>query len=270
MLHSSIYVVIVLYRIRLHESTAFNTLIRANGITDFLVYDNSPCADETREAYPETAIYVHDASNSGLSKAYNLAAKKAHEKEFTHLLILDQDTCFVPGAWEKYAEQWEQDNICAPFVRTKQGMILSPVNISGIRKHIVRNIVPGDYSLYDYAVINSGCLIPISLFEKSGGYSERVSLDFSDFQFQIRARKVNPSFRLIDTCAIQDFSNECRDAEKLQKRYERYLLCAKNFEADTFRDKAKHVLEVLLHTLALSMRTKSLKFPWLFLTRFVL
>lgn len=269
MQNSSIYVVIVLYKVGLEESTAYRTLIKANGITEFLVYDNSPEADTKRAEYPATATYIHDAENSGLSKAYNLAAQKAKAFGKDHLLILDQDTHFAADAWKKYKEQTQFNGIVAPIVQTKQGMILSPVKIRGIRKRILSDVEPGDYSLYDFAVINSGCLVPISLFEQCGGYSEKVNLDFSDFQFQIRARKVSLSFRLIDTCAIQDFSNECRDANKLLSRYARYLFCAKNFETDTFSCKAKHDLEVALHTLSLTLRTRSMSFIRLFITRYL-
>ena len=80
--------VIVLYKIRLSDAASFRTLLQQHGVEEFVVYDNSP-ADFTQEDVERNhpkAVYVRDVQNSGLPKAYNLAAEVAQQRGFSRLL----------------------------------------------------------------------------------------------------------------------------------------------------------------------------------------
>lgn len=260
---NAIYVVIVLYKIDLFEARSYQTLIAPNQITDFLVYDNSPQEGYTDTSkLPDGATYIHDKNNSGLSAAYNRGAQIAKEKGFQRVLLLDQDTYFEPGVWQAYLENADYAGITAPIITTEgqQAVPFSPVKIDGLFKRAEKMTSAGEYSLYQYAVVNSGCCVPTHLFLQCGGYDPRVTLDFSDFQFQLRLRKHFPKFLLLNAHAVQDFSNDCTDVSKIKARFALYLKSARYFQADGHMDRFKHQCEVLKHIAALTLRTHSLYF----------
>lgn len=268
----TIYPVIVIYKTRLADAESYRTLLRPNGIKDFLVYDNSPADYEQQEtSFPEGVTYVRDTSNSGLPKAYNLGARKARELGYGRVLLLDQDTQFAPGTWECYERHAGYDGITAPLMKTKQGDSFSPIDIRGWRPRANSGAQGGEYSLYDYAVVNSGCCVPVSLYEKAGGYREGVKLDFADFQFQLAARVHCPTVLLFQgSPAIQDFSNEHCSVEQLLARFSLFLESARHYSGGTLKLQAKHNYVVLRHTLALFLRTRNLRFVQRFVKDYLL
>ncbi len=251
-----IYIIVVLYKARLADSASFKTLIEPNGISEFFVYDNSPAGFESSpESLPPSVRYVRDTSNSGLSHAYNVGAAHARKLGYRRVLLLDQDTRFASGAWEEYRKNADYPGIVAPLISTCEGFPFSPTDISGLRFR-GKSLPKGEYSLRKYGVVNSGCCIPLHLYEEAQGYAEDVPLDYSDFQFQVRARKVFPRFLLMDSSAVQDFSNDCRDTEKLLARFSLYLQSARHFKTGEFSAQLRHNLLVALHAVALSARTR--------------
>lgn len=267
----SIYPVIVLYKIHLKDAMSYKTLLAPNGIDHFMVYDNSPedYVQNTSD-FPSTVFYVRDTTNSGLPKAYNLGAARAKELGYDRVLLLDQDTRFAENAWHCFMKDKNYKGITVPMVKTCQGSCFSPVGIKGWGIKVLPEIVPGEYSLYDYAVVNSGSCIPVDLFEKTGGYNEAVKLDFSDFQFQIYARRYEPVCKVLDTLAIQDFSNDCKDSVQLLNRYSYYLEGAKNFSAETAIQSLKIHYMVVRHMLSLILRTHSISFFTKYLQYYIL
>ena len=129
---------------------------------------------------------------------------------------------------------------------------------------------PGEYSLFKYAAVNSGCCVPTDLFWEVGGYADEVVLDFADFQFQLRLRRVAANFRIIHTTALQDFSNDCTNVSSVKNRYLLYLKSAVGYKADSSRMQLKHHCEVFKHTLSLMLRTHSFFFFTKFVTRYLL
>ena len=181
--------VIVIYRIRLSQAASYTSLIRAAGISRFVVYDNSPADFEQEDiaALCPEALYVRDTANSGLPRAYNLAARKAEEWGYTRVLLLDQDTTFPPEAWHCYQHAAGYTGVTAPLAVTAQGQTFSPYDPS-VRRRTPAGLSAGEYSLHRFYVINSGMCVPVALFKQTGGYNERITLDFSDFQFLMHVR----------------------------------------------------------------------------------
>ena len=182
--------VIVIYRIRLSQAASYTSLIRAAGISRFVVYDNSPADFEQEDiaALCPEALYVRDTANSGLPRAYNLAARKAEEWGYTRVLLLDQDTTFPPEAWHCYQHAAGYTGVTAPLAVTAQGQTFSPYDPS-VRRRTPAGLSAGEYSLHRFYVINSGMCVPVALFKQTGGYNERITLDFSDFQFLMHVRR---------------------------------------------------------------------------------
>lgn len=268
---NSIYIVIVIYKISLFEAESYKTLIAPNQIGDFLVYDNSPKIGYTDEkALPNGVIFVHDTENGGLSKAYNKGAEIARQKGFSHVLLLDQDTRFDANAWQTYLHNLDYPGMLVPLMKTTTGADFSPVSVDGFFSRAAHDLTPTEYSLTSYAAVNSGCCIPVDLFFKAGGYVEKVKLDFADFQFQLRLRTVQPHFRIIDTVAIQDFSNDCRESSKVKTRYKLYVESARCYEADGLTTRVRHLCDVLKHTLSLTVRMRSFYFIGAFITHYLM
>lgn len=262
--------IIVIYNIELKEAVSFQTLIRANGIKKFVVYDNSPKSSNQWKAYAPEAIYYSDTNNSGLSVAYNKGAGLARQMGYSHVLLLDQDTRFEVGAWQAYLEHLDYKGMLAPMMQTTNCADFSPVCINRLFTCAAHGLKPAQYSLYTYAVVNSGCCIPVDLFFRAGGYEDKVRLDFADFQFQLKMRRVCPCFLLINTMAVQDFSNDSRDISKVESRYKLYLGSARHYEADSLFTRIQHIANVLKHTLAITVRMRSMSFLRMFVTNYLI
>lgn len=258
--------VIVLYKIRLSDAASFRTLLQQHGVEEFVVYDNSP-ADFTQEDVEQNhpkAVYVRDVQNSGLPKAYNLAAEVAQQRGFSRLLLLDQDTEFPPEAWRLYHEHADFSGITAPRVVSIAGVAFSPYCPSLLHRS-PKGAFSGFTSLRRMLVINSGMSVPVSLFLRVGGYDERVFLDFADFEFQKKLRGENDALCILPFAAVQDCSDDCCEKEKVMKRFKIYLRCAQHCRQTTWGEKVSLRFRVLRHTLSLSLRTRSFSFLLLYL-----
>ena len=120
-----VFVVIVLYKMRPNESTAFQTLQASisrlqKGHKDIqiLLYDNTP--GECDPGFlPKGVQYVAAWQNAGLAAAYNCALSIAKSKKCTWLLTLDQDTILPPNYLFRVSEgavEVESNNEVAAIV----------------------------------------------------------------------------------------------------------------------------------------------------------
>ena len=267
----NIFPVIVLYKCGLSQSRTYQSLLsNAVDLTFFMVYDNSPKTfAQNTDDLPKNCLYVRDINNNGLSIAYNHAAKKARELGFSYLLLLDQDTLFPADAWKKYNENISFKGVIAPMMNTNIGLPFSPTDVNRLVSKAVR-IAPGDYSLYHYNVANSGICVPLDLFEQVEGYDLNVFLDYSDNQFLRRVRKKCDKLRILDITATQDFSGDCKNVSNLVARFDLYLLSARQFKLEGFKDSVGHYLVVFKHAVALFIRTHNAIFISKFFKIFLL
>ena len=262
--------IIVIYRCQLDEAIAYQTLIQAAAVTEFVVYDNSPSDYNQEEGrIPQGAHYFHDTDNGGLSKAYNYGVEVAERLGYEWVLLLDQDTQFPTGAYAHYCEGMAHQMLIVPNVVLKSGQPFSPCRPQW-KGMLPLNLPTGEYSLKAYNVINSGCCLPVDLFKRAGGYKEDVRLDFSDYQFQRRLRKVSDRFYVLPMTVMQDFSNDEIDLKKLQNRFLLYLEGAACCECDGVGDRLCLLLAVLKHSVALSLRTHSSYFIVSFLRKYLI
>ena len=102
-------------------------------------------------------------------------------------------------------------------------------------------------------------LVNVNDFIKVGGYNEEVGLDFSDFQFLERLKTAVKQVVVLNIICIQDFSNNEDDKEKLLNRYKIYCRNASKFETRKLGVKVKITYLVLKHTMALTIRCKSIE-----------
>lgn len=252
--------VVVIYQCQINESTSYNSFLVDSPFEEIFVYDNSPVSfDFVQSNLPKNAIYVRDVNNGGLSKAYNSAAHYALQNNYTHILLLDQDTLFPKDVLLVYEAFLRDEVLCAPLMLTKHNVPFSPTKKQWCGTTGVK-LTEGVYSLHQFLPVNSGMCIPVDHFFKCGGYNEQVRLDFADFEFLSRYRNYFPQFRLLPIQCYQDFSNDEVSIEKLRSRFMLYLKSAKAAKWQTNRERIFYFFEVLRHTLALTCRTRNITF----------
>lgn len=250
--------VVVVFRCGWQEAQSVQSLL-PNYTGTIFVGDNSPQDfPSPKSPLPSNIIYHRATHNPGLPYHYNAAARYAATHGFTHLLLLDQDTVFPPHSLEHYWQLSEDTVIAAPSLSTKVDAF-SPCTIDTWHTRAVK-LSPGKHSLFHFAPVNSGLCVRVEDFLAVKGYNEAVKLDFADYQFIRRIRQRRSAFVLLPFTAQQDFSNHQTDADVLLPRYQLYIESARHCEFDTVKARWQHSYQVLRHTLALTLRTKSLCF----------
>jgi len=226
-------VVLVIYKMEISESPAFNSLTVAlqsiNRMTSIFIYDNSPNALEYKPNENWMITYRNDPSNPGVSKAYNEGFKcgKALNKKW--MLLVDQDTEFEKDFFTKCksgTEVNENEKVFVPIMVDLKG-IVSPFQFRFGRGVRLRKIEAGQHQLAEKKFINSGLLISVDPFELSRGFDERYKLDFSDIAFIERLKSVTRTFFVIDSkCTHSLFTTKCSSLEETLARFKIYCQSA--------------------------------------------
>ena len=127
----------------------------------------------------------------------------------------------------KMYKEYKNDYIYAPIVcDEKKTKIYSPAflnNFVGKIQFFEKFIYEVTYSLIDKSVINSGLMIPLEMFEKIGGYTEKLKLDFSDIYFIEKYKELNPNIILVDVYLKHSISgDEGKDFGREYNRFKYY------------------------------------------------
>ncbi len=187
----TVTVVIVLYRMKLAKSPAFQSVMAARATlgsdladVHVLLWDNSP-GGSVEHDLPKGVAYFPDESNSGLATAYNRAIEWALQNGSKWLLTLDQDTAVPDDFFVKMAAAARESTRYAGI-----GAIV-PQIVAG-SKHLSPNYfqfgaiprwyrtgfvgVPGEAVF----AFNSGAMLKVAALQQVGGYDPRFWLDNSD------------------------------------------------------------------------------------------
>jgi len=271
--------ILVLYKCDIEYSLSYLTisksLVCANKKGVLFIFDNSPDMHEINNidlTVWEDIKYIYCPENKGLGFAYNLGAEYGREHEINWVVLLDQDTTFSEDFIYKLNKSIELHanlKLFAPIIRLKNNVPFSPTRYKHKRGYIVE-LTSGIYSLLKYSPVNSGMVVNINYFWKAGGYNPLIMLDFADFQFIERFRRIEKDFFVIDTIAIQDFSNDEKDIKKLKTRFKIYCECAKKCDRNNIMDVLGYFYSVFRHALGLIMKTKNISFFWIFVTNYLL
>jgi glycosyltransferase involved in cell wall biosynthesis len=277
--YSNILPIIVLYKQSFKNAESIivlDRLLTAESRTlDLFVYDNSPMAQhESSFKYNNFNVnYVHDPTNSGVSKAYNCGAVLAKNLGFKWILLLDQDTIFPDNFLKVYEDalvQHSEYKIFAPVLKTQFGQNLSPCLYYHKRGYWMKDILPGMMNVHKYSPVNSGMLINVDTFLEIGGYNEKVKLDFADFQFIERFQKKYSNFYVLPLECIQDFSGFEKNLPKLTHRFVFFCQGARNADRHNFADRWWYLVAVVRRMIGLIIRMRSLSFFIIFLDNYIL
>ncbi len=236
--------VIVLYRCELDSSKTWNSLLKTwHSLADILIIDNSPESQTVPSIFGSTKLhYIHFPHNPGLSYAYNYAAKVAIEMGYSHLLLLDQDSEFPENAGNHYERKLQENPVTDAVALYVLGgyAFFSPCLFSEGQstKHYPEITLREEvYSFHEVSVINSGLMIRLEVFQQSGGYTERIELDWSDISFCHKLGKLGLQVTILPLVMRQGWSVlERKSLKSTLSRY-RYLCRGGRFlsaEANNF------------------------------------
>lgn len=209
-----ILVVLVVYEKVISDLDLFKNFIATNPDIDVLVYDNSS-KSQFDNVQLSNIHYIHDETNAGVSKAYNEGAKYAKAKKKKAILLLDQDSILLESHLTEYEVKYKEygdDYIYAPLVVDKnKTKVYSPARLEFFVGHVIpyaemkRSVL---FSLDRMSVINSGLLIPLAMFNKVGGFNEKIKLDFSDIYFVERYKEFRSAVVLLDIEIVHSLSGD--------------------------------------------------------------
>ena len=208
-MNQNIFIVIVIYKINISDCITLKSILCAEHINNInvLIYDNSPTDNKVdfdfflknnKSNYLDF-IYYSDKENPGVSKAYNYAASIAKKMQYDWILILDQDSKLPTNTFKEYKNCilcFPEISVIAPMLVSNKS-IISPSIFKYRRGFLPNKIFPGIQSLKRFSPLNSGLMIRLNLYLSVDGYNENVPLDYSDFAFIEKIKKVVNIFYLL-------------------------------------------------------------------------
>jgi GT2 family glycosyltransferase len=266
--YDGILFVIVVYEKALGQVSSLEKITefyhRQNLEPAILVYDNSKLS----QSAGSFINYIHNASNAGVSRAYNVAADFAVEQKKAWMCLLDQDTDAdekMLSAYYKSFCEFPNEHVFLPKI-ISSGKILSPYKTFLGKGYSALAISPGRQRTKEFSIINSGVLIDIKTFTKAGGYDELYPLDLSDYVFWKRVSKIETTFVVTDSSCEHHHSASVNQLEQAIIRFEIFLQATKQYRRDTH---GMTLIPVVFRGLKLSWRFRSLLFLNLALKSFM-
>lgn len=135
--------------------------------------------------------YIFNKENVGVACALNQAVELAKQNNYSFLLTMDQDSLADADLVKHYVDYLSSNDI------SKLGM-LAPVPI------YYPEMTNQDYPIskeVDVA-ITSGCLVNLNVYEKVDPFDEKLFIDYVDFEYCLRLRKMGFSIIQIGKAKI--------------------------------------------------------------------
>ncbi|MDR0799679.1 MAG: hypothetical protein LBN18_07975 [Dysgonamonadaceae bacterium] len=193
------------------------------GVDLLMLWENSPLADKEKiqnelAEYSGKIVFLGNGQNAGLGKAYNEAARYAKSAGYTHLMTMDQDSCFVQ--FEGFRENIEKETdpkvkMQAPFFNQDKIYDEPPFEVR--------------------LAINSGAVFPLDLFDETGFFREDFFIGGIDVEFNHRLRKFGYKCVRYSNCNMYHTVGSCRYITMGRLKFEvtdyspaRRFYCVKN------------------------------------------
>jgi len=156
-----------------------------------IIWENTP---EEKSKIKLLAEKLHDTKieirttgrNEFLAYPFNLCIKWAQENNFTHILTMDQDSCFMENQFEQYLKLIEQN-------QQSDIAIYSSTRNSDLNEFGHLNDIEN--------AITSGSVYSIEAFERNGYFLEDFLIYMMDIEFGIRVKE--NGFKIISFSGIK-------------------------------------------------------------------
>lgn len=217
----NVYIICVLYNKRVNEINSYETVLsfvkRING--KLIISDNSDMIDNSLQEFDDHIIYLNNAGNIGLSKAYNRAIASIPNED-AWVMIIDDDTELSAEYLENaYSKMQENNYSIISGIITSQNGYFSPVKGLSLKysdDSFIKEV--GEY--HNIYCVNSGLCIRKKLIEKIGEFNESLFLDMIDYWLMDTLIKNDLNHISIVPGSIkQSFSGATRDKSAALKRY---------------------------------------------------
>lgn len=257
-------IILVIYNLKCNNSTTLNTISNCkNERHNIFVCDNSTDAiiknDNESYCIDNGIHYIDMNRNAGLSRAYNRALKEIDDDSW--VIIFDQDTQIPDGYFKelrKSINNYPQIKMHVPVVRSNF-MQMSPCRLKKYRVKKIKSISAGIYS--DITAINSGMAIKKDVFEITGGYNEKIFLDYLDHHFVKQFRKYYKEIAVFNCTIIQEFSDEDHsDFPRDLKRFRIYSNDFYEFCKDSMEGRVYYYVKLSYRAAKLSLLHKKFDF----------
>jgi len=145
-------------------------------LNELILWDNTPGGGRIDSPGKGNIRQMGINENVGIGTALNEAVKYATANGFTHLLTMDQDSCFVGEECKKYIDIIKQANLQAIF---------SPNCLI----HGQKSYEEQTSFIETEATMTSGSIYPVDIFDKIGLFREDFFIDAIDTEFCLRAKQ---------------------------------------------------------------------------------
>ena len=149
-----------------------NVASYADGVDLLILWDNSEHPldlNRIHEKFPQVMIH-QDGINHGLPKAYNWAIDYARSNGYTHLMTMDQDSCFEGfDNYRQHVEEKQHPGICSCAINRDQLMAeeWTPINDSA----------------------QSGSIFPLAMIDEIGPFRDDLFISMVDAEMCLRAQE---------------------------------------------------------------------------------
>ena len=154
-----------------------------NVLNKIYVYDNTEDNFTFNEQFQEYAniYYVCDGKNMGIPSRLNQGCKLALEEGFEWVLLLDQDTIFNQQSLLLYLNTSFEINKKFP------NTMFCAYNVE---ENLNLNNKSNQYIEVNKIITSTTCM-PLLIYNKVGNFDEQLFLDFTDFDYSIRANSLS-------------------------------------------------------------------------------
>ncbi|MGX7149239.1 glycosyltransferase [Enterococcus ureasiticus] len=247
-MENKLVITIVLYQTEISQTPSYDyikEIINKKNFVHLLVYDNSQKPQENELFYYDNVHYIHDETNPGLAKAYNIGIKYFNQIQGGLLLLLDQDSLLDSTYLDTLLTMSLEDEVVAyvPIVFS-HGRQISPVfsdQYIGCRSELPK---AGIYS-QRLMSINSGAVLSKELLKSIGFFNEEFPLDFLDHWLFYEIHQLGKKICVLDYRMEHELS--VLNYEKLSsQRYESIIraetLFYQKYDRNKFHTHRRHLL----------------------------
>ncbi len=239
--HPNILVVIVLYRVSLADSRAYQSWKALQTYwqkytPQLLLYNNGPAPIEAEDT---KHWLINAPMNQLLAGAYNQAWEMAKQEDIPWLMLFDHDTEFSAAyiqEVEQSLEQYTTNESVAMFLPRffHQGKQQVPYTYSPRVFHEWKKsqLAPQTFTNKCVFTFNSGIVLRRSAIDAIQGFSERYPLDYQDADYLLRLCKKGYAAYVMNICLQHDLSVWNYAQNMTSERYQTIIDAQKRMASD--------------------------------------
>lgn len=191
--------VVVLYYPNINETISFIDRY-INDVDKLILWINTPEVDKLEipilSQHQNKTLIMGTGKNEGIGYALNKGIEWALNNGFSHILTMDQDSCFEKGHFKKYRNFISLCN--------ENNILVYCPRLATIHKSLNTSLIDLKFT------ITSGSIINLSLFKIVGLFREDFFIDGIDTEYSIRGRSLGYRTVMINNCILKQRFGEAR------------------------------------------------------------